>query len=127
MDLPNNSFFQYPSDYAPDKNKNFIWILLAGWIVFLIGGLAFALSPDPRFSGIGSNIFLGLFIITFITFVVLSCLMSNGDVHANEMNKIIEFKTDAIKYKKLEDEFKIKLNNIYKDDTGWPWSPPIKT
>ena len=124
MDLPNNSFFQYPSDYAPDKNKNFIWILLAGWIVFLIGGVL-NWSPDPESRNIVPKVLFGFFIVIFITFCVLLGLQGSG-YNVKKLEGINNIKNRNDK-KDAKAKFIKELNETYKNDDGWPWSPPIKT
>ena len=139
--LPNNSFYQYPSKYAPDKNSKFTNIVGCGGLVALICSILLA-RPDEKGFTTTKKIAIGLLVLAIVCFIVWLTffnLKSDGDVHEGEINRIREMQKindkDVekirhevnIKNNKLDDDFNIKLNALYKDDDGWPWSDPVLT
>ena len=56
--------------------------------------------------------------------MAIACSFIHGDVHKDKLNEISKITDKTSRINALKD-FKNKLNALYKDDDGWPWSPPI--
>ena len=120
--LPDNSFFQS----GELKNLTFPGILCVGGFVFIGIGIKF-FDKHKIIGGISMGLGTVCFIIMFILLVFSLIRPKYRDkiIKLNSMPNITY--DDRKSHMNAWREFDAKINALYKDDDGWPWSPPIKT
>ena len=118
MSLPNNSFFQHKTDKV--INNTVIWCIFM--IIIAVVALLVSSGKSNAVEKIGIFV-AGCSLLSLFSMVVAYSFI-DGDVHKDKLNEISKITDKTSRINALKD-FKNKLNVIYKDDTGWPWSPPI--